>query len=83
MVYIGDGETDIPCFRLVKKEGGYAIAVYPPGRPDARMLSNTPLKEGRANLSAPADYSPDSKIELERQGNNRWLDARIPFISMA
>lgn len=64
MVYIGDGETDIPCFRLVKKEGGYAIAVYPPGRPDARMLSNTLLKEGRANLSAPADYSPDSKIEL-------------------
>lgn len=63
MVYIGDGETDIPCFRLIKKEGGYAIAVYPPNQADSKLLSDRLLQEGRASLSAPADYSEGSKIE--------------------
>ena len=26
MVYIGDGETDVPCFRLVKDLGGLSVA---------------------------------------------------------
>ncbi|PKL24133.1 MAG: phosphoserine phosphatase [Spirochaetae bacterium HGW-Spirochaetae-3] len=64
MVYIGDGETDIPCFRLVKKEGGYAIAVYPPRKPASRALTERLLEEGRANLIAPADYTEGSRIDL-------------------
>ncbi len=30
IVFIGDGETDIPCFRLVKDLGGHSIAVFRP-----------------------------------------------------
>ena len=28
IIFIGDGSTDIPCFSIVRKEGGFAIAVF-------------------------------------------------------
>ena len=31
MIYVGDGLTDIPCFSLLKKEGGVAFGVFQPG----------------------------------------------------
>ena len=55
MVYIGDGETDIPCFRLVKDKGGYSIAVYKPKSPKVSRAKDL-LKDGRVNFVAPADY---------------------------
>jgi hypothetical protein len=63
MVYIGDGETDIPCFRLVKEEGGHSIAVYRPRKPDSKALTQGLLAEGRASLIAPADYREGSTID--------------------
>jgi hypothetical protein len=56
MVYIGDGETDVPCFRLTEGEGGTAIAVFEPGDAEAEALARRILAEGRASIAAPADY---------------------------
>lgn len=63
MVYIGDGSTDIPCFRLVKQEGGCSIAVYPKDDESARRKVEEMVAGGRVNVIAPADYSKGSAID--------------------
>lgn len=63
MVFIGDGETDIPCFRLVKDQGGHSIAVYKPGTRDARGRAKKLVAEGRVNFIAPASYSENGEMD--------------------
>jgi hypothetical protein len=63
MVYIGDGETDIPCFRVVKDRGGYSIAVYKPRTPGAKEKSKKLIIDGRANFVLPADYKNASILD--------------------
>ena len=60
MIYIGDGETDIPCFRLVKDLGGLSIAVYANG---ARDQAEQYRSEGRVNCMAPAVYTENSELD--------------------
>lgn len=62
MIYFGDGETDIPCMRLVKQQGGHSIAVY---NPESKLKRDTALKlirEGRVNFACPAEYTEESEI---------------------
>ena len=47
MVYIGDGETDVPCFRLVKDLGGLSIVVYDR---DGREQAETYRRRGAGQL---------------------------------
>lgn len=63
MIFIGDGETDIPSFRLVKEQGGYAIAVYKPHANKAKEQTRELIKQGRVNVIAPACYTAGSDIE--------------------
>ena len=60
MIYIGDGETDIPCFRLVKDLGGLSIAVYDKG--DHSRVDQF-IRDGRVNCGAPAVYSKNSVLD--------------------
>lgn len=60
MVYFGDGETDIPCMKLVKVSGGHSIAVY--GCEDKKALADKLIEEDRVNFACLADYREDSKI---------------------
>jgi hypothetical protein len=63
IIYIGDGETDVPCFRLVKDQGGHAIAVFKPRDKPGRERCEAVLKDGRVNLIAPADFTDGSRLD--------------------
>ena len=59
MIYIGDGETDVPAMKMVSMQGGYSIAVYHKEQKQADILQNE-----RANYLIPADYSENSPLDL-------------------
>ena len=60
MIYFGDGDTDVPCMKMVKQHGGYAIAVY--GNQDKRATAMRLINEERANFACSADYSKGKDI---------------------
>ena len=60
MIYFGDGDTDVPCMKLVGSRGGHAIAVYQ-GRRNATV--NDMLIHGRVHFFAPTDYTQGSEME--------------------
>lgn len=63
MIYIGDGETDVPCMKTVKIYGGNSICVYNPKSEKKQRIANKLFKDGRVNFIAPADYKEGSKID--------------------
>ena len=62
-VYIGDGSTDVPCFRVVKDQGGLSIAVFAPGTADASSNAEQFRSAGRVHHVVPADYTEGSELE--------------------
>ncbi len=60
MIYFGDGDTDVPSMTVMRKNGGHAIAVYPPGK--ARKKCVDLFKAGRIDFFAPADYRVGSDL---------------------
>lgn len=60
MVYFGDGQTDVPCMKIVKMFGGHSIAVYNPEIPGKKASAKKLLKQERVNFIAPAEYTADS-----------------------
>jgi len=63
MIYIGDGETDVPCMLTLRSDGGHSIAVYQPDRPDSCQNAQLLLDDKRADFAAPADYRSGKTIE--------------------
>lgn len=62
MIYFGDGETDVPCMKLIKQQGGRSIAVYNPSKRAKKATAEKLIAENRVNFVCPADYSKDSEI---------------------
>lgn len=63
MVYIGDGDSDIPCMKLVKQSGGHSVAVYSPQDSIKRAQAQKLCTDGRADYVAVADYSRGGALE--------------------
>lgn len=67
MIYLGDGETDIPAMKMINFQGGKSIAVYNPDTKTkagkkAKKITQELVVQGRANYVAPADYSEGSSL---------------------
>ena len=61
MIYFGDGETDIPCMKIVGMFGGNPIAVYAPDSPKKKATAQKLQRQGRVKFITPAVYTRDSR----------------------
>ena len=71
MVYIGDGSTDVPCFRLVKEQGGLSIAVFKPNTRGAQESADSFRRDGRVHRVAPAVYTEGSELDATIKTRDR------------
>ena len=74
IVFIGDGATDIPCFRLVKEQGGLSVAVYTPNKHGGKIKAAKYLDDGRVHSVVPAIYTDGSPLD-------RIIKARIDEVA--
>ena len=61
MIYFGDGETDVPCMKIVTMFGGNSIAVYDPKNADKKASARKLHRQGRVSFVAPAVYTKESR----------------------
>ena len=61
MIYFGDGETDVPCMKIVKMFGGNSIGVYNPAIPKKKKVAEKLLRQHRVNFITPALYTKESR----------------------
>lgn len=64
MIVVGDGLTDIPCFSLIRRSGGYALGVFDRDNKAKWGRAWGFIEDGRVSNLVPADFSKNSALSL-------------------
>ncbi|OWT76802.1 MULTISPECIES: HAD family hydrolase [unclassified Achromobacter] len=62
MIFVGDGYTDIPCFSLIRRAGGYAFGVWDPRHRDKRSRAWGFIEDGRVSNLNQARYDDEAEL---------------------
>jgi hypothetical protein len=69
MVFLGDGDTDIPAMKMIRSQGGEAIGVFGDWKSkEHRELIHRLIEEDRVKMVAQADYTEDSSLDVLVKG---------------
>jgi hypothetical protein len=69
MIFIGDGDTDVPTMKMMHSKGGHSIAVYDPATELAHQSKiHRLIAEDRVNFVASADYTDGSALDIIVKG---------------
>lgn len=79
MIYLGDGDTDIPAMKLVRLLGGCSLAVFDPDKwkveATQRKIEKL-ISEDRVNYVVPGDYTRGSQLDITIRGILRLYSRR-------
>ena len=69
MIFLGDGDTDLPTMKMMHTKGGFSIAVYDPrnSEKDQKKIYGL-ISEDRVNFVAAADYREGQPLDLIVKG---------------
>ena len=69
MIFLGDGDTDIPTMKMLTYKGGHSVAVYDPTKTKRDIDKvHKLISDGRVDFVAPADYSENGQIDIIVKG---------------
>jgi hypothetical protein len=71
IIYLGDGDTDIPSMKMVRHQGGHSVAVFDPDKWAKNELQKKVynlIAEDRAGFVVPADYTEGSQLDITVKG---------------
>ena len=69
MIFLGDGDTDIPTMKMLTHKGGHSVAVYDSNRSDSDLDKiHRLISDGRVEFVAPANYEEKSQLDIIVKG---------------
>jgi phosphoserine phosphatase len=78
-LYLGDGVTDVPAMKMVTYQGGKSIVVYQSSKRGAKKQAHNLVKQHRADIAVPANYSKGSALDKAVKAAIQQIAARHIF----
>ena len=78
MIFLGDGDTDIPSMKMVRYQGGHSLAVFDQKKwPSAQHKVGKLISEERADYVVPADYKEGSQLDVTIKGLLQLIKRKV------